>query len=172
VESLGVAKSRKVLEQADLILGLFDAATPWTPEDEEIVQTIGQKPTFFLLNKIDLPVQLTLTDIRARCPQADRIFQISITEHRGIDELKQALVDYVITVPLESVEVTNSRHKQALTLTRQALAHARQSAESDMSQEFIALDLREALDQAGRITGEATTDDILDDIFSMFCIGK
>jgi tRNA modification GTPase len=172
VESLGVAKSRQALEQADIVLCMFDAACPWSQEDEDILQAIGQQPTFFLLNKIDLPAQINFEKIQAKSLQPNRTFQISIKEHQGIDEAKQALVDHVMTVPLESVEVTNSRHKQALTLSQQALLRAKQSTESDMSQEFIALDLRDALDQIGRITGETTTEEILDDIFSTFCIGK
>lgn len=172
VESLGVARSRKMLEQADIVLCMFDASAPLSQEDEEILQATVQKPTFIVLNKIDLPVQLTIQEIQAKWKQSDHIFRISIKEHQGIDELKKALVDHVMVVPFESVEVTNSRHKQALLLSRQALLHARQSAETNMSQEFVALDLREALDQLGKITGETTSEDILDDIFSTFCIGK
>lgn len=172
VESLGVAKSRKALEQADIVLCMFDASCPWSQDDEEILQAISQKPTFLLLNKIDLPTHIRLEEIRAKSLHPNRAFQISITEHQGIDEVKQALVDHVMTVPLESVEVTNSRHKQALSLSQQALVRARQSTEAGMSQEFIALDLRDALDQLGRITGQTTTEEILDDIFSTFCIGK
>jgi len=68
--------------------------------------------------------------------------------------------------------VTNSRHKHALSLTQKSLIHARNSAETNMSQEFIALDVREALDHLGEITGETTREDILEEIFSTFCIGK
>ena len=75
-------------------------------------------------------------------------------------------------VPLESVMVTNVRHKQALLLAQKSLLHAQQSTNSAMSQEFIALDLRDALNHLGEITGETTTEDLLDRIFSTFCIGK
>ena len=101
-----------------------------------------------------------------------RFSQDSIQTHEGIDALKQALFDHVMQVPLESVEVTNSRHKQALTLAKQALARAKESSQTAMSQEFIALDVRDVLNHLGAITGETTTEDILDDIFSRFCIGK
>ncbi len=172
VESLGVAKSRKALEQADIVLCMFDVSGPWSQDDEDLLSALTQKPTFIVLNKIDLPAHITVDTVLKKGPSADRIFQISIQGYQGIDALKQALVDHVMQVPLESVEVTNSRHKQALTLSRQALLRAEQSSQSAMSQEFIALDVREALNHLGTITGETTTEDILDDIFSMFCIGK
>lgn len=172
VESLGVAKSRAALAQADIAVCLFDVSSPWSQEDADILRELPPKPAFLVLNKIDLPAHIERGMLQEKYPQADRIFSISIKAHQGIETLKQALVDYVMQVPLESVEVTNSRHKQALTLARQALLRAKESTESGMSQEFIALDLRDGLNQLGTITGETTTEDILDDIFSTFCIGK
>jgi tRNA modification GTPase len=172
VEMLGVDKSRQAIRQADLILCLFDASAPWSPDDREIVGSINKKKTFFLVNKIDLPAMMTIDELQTHLPESAVIFLISIKEHQGIEQLKQALVDHVLAVPLESVEVTNSRHKQALTRAKASLTHARGSAEAGMSPEFIALDLRETLEHLGKITGETTTEDILDEIFSTFCIGK
>ena len=116
-----------------------------------------------LFNKIDLPAALSVEEIQKRLPPTAATFQLSITRHQGIADLKQALVEHVLAIPLESVEVTLAQH---------SLRHARESTEQAMSQEFIALDLRNALDHLGSITGETTTEDILQDIFSTFCIGK
>lgn len=173
VESLGVARSRQALERADLVLCMFDASLPWSQDDEEILPLLPpDKATFLVLNKIDLPSRLDDRMLLAKRPETARLLPISIHAHQGIDALKEALVDHVLDVPLESIEVTNSRHKQALSQARQALLQAAESNRAAMSPEFIALDVREALNQLGAITGEATTEDLLDAIFSQFCIGK
>lgn len=172
VERLGVERSRRTIQQADMVLCLFDGSAPWSPEDENFLNVVAHKEKFFILNKIDLPAQLTAEDIQAQLHEPMPIFRVSLTEQIGIDALKQAIVNKVMSVPLESVAVTNVRHKQALTLAKTSLLHARQSTRAAMSPEFIALDLRDALNHLGEITGETTTDDILDRIFSTFCIGK
>jgi tRNA modification GTPase len=172
LEVLGVTRSRNTIRQADMVLCLFDASVPWSPEDDEIIQYIEDKDTIIIVNKIDLPVKVTVEDVLDKLPEPISAFNISIKEYKGLDQIKQALVDHVIAVPLESVEVTNSRHKHSLNLTQKSLVHARNSAEAGMSQEFIALDIREALDHLGEITGETTSEDILEEIFSTFCIGK
>ena len=172
VERLGVERSRRTIQQADMVLCLFDGSAPWSHEDENFLNVVAHKEKFLILNKIDLPAQLTTEDIQAQLHEPMPIFRVSLTEQIGIDALKQAIVNKVMSVPLESVAVTNVRHKQALTLAKTSLLHARQSTRSAMSPEFIALDLRDALNHLGEITGETTTDDILDRIFSTFCIGK
>lgn len=172
VERLGVERSRRMIQQADMVLCLFDGAVPWSSEDENFLKMVEHKQKFFILNKIDLPVRLSVEDIQTRLPDPSPVFPMSLTEQRGIEALKQAIIATVMHVPLESVMVTNVRHKQALVLTQKSLLHAQQSTNSTMSQEFIALDLREALNHLGEITGETTTEDLLDRIFSTFCIGK
>ena len=115
------------------------------------------------------------TDKDNRLPQffyEERLDSVNAVFDFSDDELKQAIVDYVMDIPLESVEVTNVRHKQALSLAKKSLEHAAHSTQMTMSAEFIALDLRDALHRLGEITGETTTEDILDHIFATFCIGK
>jgi tRNA modification GTPase len=172
VEQLGVIRSRNAVTQADLILGLFDASEPWTPADADFLQLATGKPLLALLNKMDLPPMFTSTALAAKLPGTTQIVPISLKTHDGIAQLKEALVARVLTTPLESVAVTNSRHQHALTLARQSLRQAQHSAEMAMSPEFVALDLREALNHLGTITGETTTTDILEEIFATFCIGK
>lgn len=172
VERLGVERSRRMLQQADMILCMFDGSVPWSPEDENFLKMVEHKDKFFILNKIDLPIRLSIEAIQSKAPDAVPIFPISLTAQQGIEELKQAIASKIMRMPLESVMVTNVRHKQALLLAQKSLRHAQQSASSIMSQEFIALDLRDALNHLGEITGETTTEDLLDRIFSTFCIGK
>jgi tRNA modification GTPase len=172
LEQLGVKRSRQIVQQADLILCLFDASLPWSQEDEDFLELVKHKEKLLVLNKIDLPTQLSAEEILAKFTNELLLFPVSINQHLGLDELKQAIVDQVMDVPLESVAVTNVRHKQALNAAKQSLIHAKHSTVSGMSQEFIALDILEALNQLGEITGETSTEDILDRIFSTFCIGK
>jgi tRNA modification GTPase len=172
IEMLGVARSRDAIKQADLILCMFDISVPWSLEDDELLQTVKDKDIMVTINKIDLPAIVSIQDMVSKFSEPVPTLSISIKEHRGLDQLKQTLIDHVLTIPFESVEVTNSRHKRALSLTKESLGRARSAAEANMSQEFIALDVREALDHLGEITGETTREDILEEIFSTFCIGK
>ncbi len=172
VERLGVGRSQKMIKGADLVLCMIDVSVPWSVEDTELVRFVGEKKMFLVANKTDLPAACSRDDIQAHISDTAPVFPISIEQHTGIDALKQALVQEVMDVPLESVLVSNTRHRQALVRARDSLRHARESAAAQMSQEFIALDIRDALQHVGEITGETTTEDILGVIFSTFCVGK
>ncbi len=172
LEMLGVIRSRNTIKRADMLLCMFDASVSWSREDDELLRFMEGKEIIAIVNKIDLPGVVTPQDVINKLPETVPVFSTSIKECKGLDQVKQAIVDHVIAIPLESVEVTNSRHKQALSLARESLVHAQNSAKANMSQEFVALDVREALDHLGEITGETTREDILKEIFSTFCIGK
>ncbi|PID56365.1 tRNA uridine-5-carboxymethylaminomethyl(34) synthesis GTPase MnmE [candidate division KSB3 bacterium] len=172
LEGLGVARSRQMLQQADLVLCLFDSSSPWEQEDEDFVKLARAEAQAVVFNKIDLPPQLSEQDTLSRFPDGTPAFRISVTQQLGLDELKHALAEHVTARPLESIAVTNVRHTHALQQTVQSLNYAQESTRSGMSQEFIVLDIRNALDHLGEISGETTTEDILNRIFSTFCIGK
>jgi tRNA modification GTPase len=172
VEGLGVARSRAVIARADLVLCMFDASVPWSAEDERLLECVADQEIIIVANKSDLPPVLTAAEIAAKVDTPAPAFDISIKESSGLDDLKQAIVKMVLEVPVESVEVTNSRHKQALSLSRDSLLRAHRAVQDGLSHEFVALDVREALDHLGLITGETTREDILDEIFATFCIGK
>lgn len=172
IEKLGVVRSRKMIQDADMVLCMFDTSVPWSQDDDELVQFVGEKKKILVANKTDLLTVCSVNEMKTKFSDPVPAFQVSVSQHIGLDELKQAIVDDVLDVPLESVVVTNTRHKQALSLAKKSLLHAQNSTESRMSQEFIALDLRDALNHLGEISGETTTEDILDLIFSTFCIGK
>ncbi len=172
IEQLGVDRSRQMIQQADMVLCMFDSSVPWSQDDDELVQSAKEKKKIVIANKMDLPTVCSPDDMLAKFSETIPAFQLSVSQHRGIDALKQAIVTDVMNVPFESVIVTNSRHKQALYLAKKNLVRAQKSTETRMSQEFMALDLREALNHLGEITGETTSEDILDVIFSTFCVGK
>jgi tRNA modification GTPase len=172
VERLGVDRSRHMIQQADMALCVFDVSIPWSQEDEDFLDVVKDKKKILVLNKIDLPAQFSVEDVIVKLPQPVPAFSVSVNEHIGFEPLKQAIVRDVMAVPLESVAVTNVRHKHLLSLAQKSLVCAQESTELHMSSEFIALDIREALHHLGEITGETTTEDILETIFSTFCIGK
>ncbi|GAK48818.1 tRNA modification GTPase TrmE [Candidatus Moduliflexus flocculans] len=172
VERIGVERTRQIIQQADMAICLFDRSTPLTAEDRKFAEFVADNDKLIVLNKADLPAQWDVADILNLFAAPVSPIELSITQHLGVDALKQAMVERVLDVPLESVAVTNARHKQALSAAQASLRHAEQSAQAEMSPEFLAVDLRDALRHLGDITGETTTDDILDRIFSTFCIGK
>lgn len=172
VEIQGVLRSRSLLEKADLILWVLDSSNPLTQEDRDILELVKEKKVLGVLNKIDLPPQIG--------EEVDQILvlagipwvKISAKEKIGIETLKDQIFEMVMKTPVESVWVTNVRHKNALVRAQQSLLKALESVAQRMSGEFIAVDLRAALDSLGEIVGETTTEDILTEIFSTFCIGK
>lgn len=171
VEVQGVLRSKNLLEKADLVLWVLDSSSPLTQEDLDILELVKEKKVLGVLNKIDLPSKIGKEEagqLLAGIPWV----KISAKEKSGIETLKDLIFEMVVKTPVESVWVTNIRHKNALIKAQQSLLKARESIAQRMSGEFIAVDLRAALDSLGEIIGETTTEDILTEIFSTFCIGK
>lgn len=171
VEVQGVSRSKSLLEKADLVLLVLDGSGPLTEEDREILDLTRGKKALGVINKADLPPVLDDGELD-RILAGIKWVKISAKERIGIEALKDLIFETVVQAPLESVWVTNVRHKNALVRTKQSLLKAQGSVKEGMSGEFIAVDLRAALDSLGEIVGETTTEDILTEIFSTFCIGK
>ena len=174
VEVEGVRRTRDRLGQADLVIWVVDVSEPLTPEDLDILPQLQGKKTVIAFNKNDLPQRLNLQDLTELIPQAPGV-PISALHHTNIDRLEEAIRAVVLNGRLESTSeilLSNLRHKQAIEAAREALILARQSLEANLSAEFITLDLSRALHSLGEIVGETTTEDVLNRIFSQFCIGK
>lgn len=180
VEIQGVERSRFHLEQADLVLLVFDGSEPLTNEDRQLIDQVAGRSTIAVINKTDLPQQIEVELIEQRFP-ADRIVRTSATQGTGLSQLQSAIADLVWQGQARSPEsalVANARHKDALARADGSLARALEaigqgrSAVRPVWEELLLIDLQTALDCLGEIVGETVTEEILDRIFSQFCIGK
>ena len=174
VERLGVERSRQAIARADLALFLVDASEPLQDYDREIAALLVDKPAILVLNKTDLPATVDQAAVAALLPGRPLV-QVAAALGRGIADLERAIVAAVfIGGAAASVEplVSNPRHKQALWQAREHLAAARESCASGLPADFATIDLTAAVNALGEITGETATEDLLDAIFSQFCLGK
>lgn len=174
VEQQGVQRSKDVLNKAEFLLLMFDASQPLNEADVELLQTANSHKSIFILNKVDLPVVTDPEALRAYCPKK-RVVQTAIPEGKGIETLKIALREELLGgefIMGESPIVTNARHKEALRRAHEGLNYATESLSNGMPPELVSVDLHISLDSLGDIVGKTTTEDILDRIFSQFCVGK
>lgn len=173
VEHLGVQKSLQFVEEADLVLFVLDGATEFGAEDERTWEVIQQLPCVVVLNKNDLARHIVIPEELERSCNA--VVSVSAKEETGLAELRKAMIDAV--TPPEGLEVegplvTNIRHQRLIAAARKEIAAALESCGKGLSEEFLVYDLRRALDALGEITGETTVEDLLNQIFSTFCVGK
>ena len=174
VEQEGVRRSRATLDSADLVLLVLDRSEPLTPADEEVMAAVRGKRVQVVLNKADLRSALGDEELDARLPGWPRAL-VSCKAHGGLERLAQAMLAVILggqQAPREGALLTKLRHWEALHQARERLRLAREGLVQHRSGEFIALDLREALEWLGEIVGLNYTEDLLDKIFSEFCIGK
>ncbi len=165
IEEEGVRRSHAALAKAELVLHVLDASEPLTPEDEHFLADFAAKKRILVLNKCDLPRGLKLSDG----------VEVSCTTGAGIEALKDAIKSLVwsgaITAEMLQVMI-NARHQDALRRAREATVRSVAAMRAEESLEFVALELRIAANAVGEIVGKTTTEDLLDSIFSQFCIGK
>jgi tRNA modification GTPase len=171
IERLGVSLTRHHIERADAVIVVLDGSMSLTPDDEQLLGDTRRKG-LVALNKSDLPQVLTEREL-AGFVCSSKICRVSAKTGDGIPELKQKLRDLVVESEFETpVVITNSRHRAALQRSREALNRAAQSLSDGYAAEFVALDLNGAREALEEITGLINNEDILDRIFSDFCIGK
>jgi tRNA modification GTPase len=170
IEIEGIRRSRAALERAELILHVLDAAEPLTPADENYLREFAGKKRILVRNKCDLPPQLALPgDVKAP------VVEVSCQTGQGLEALKDAIKEAVwsgeITAEMLQVMI-NSRHQDALRRGREAAIEARRALREAAGLEIVALEFRIAASAVGEIVGKTATEDLLDSIFSQFCIGK
>jgi tRNA modification GTPase len=171
IEVEGIRRSRETLSRAELILHVLDASEPLHREDGHFLQELGGRKRLIVRNKVDLPVKLHLPEL-AR-PSA--VIDVSCVTGRGIESLKDHIKSLVWAgeINSEMLEVMiNSRHQDALRRARQATERTLNAIAGGLSLELVALDLHIAVNAVGEVVGRTTTEDLLDSIFSQFCIGK
>ena len=174
VEQEGIQRARASIEGADLVLLVLDRSEPLRAEDEEAMAAVQGKRVQVVLNKADLPPLLAVDELQTRFPEWPK-WAVSCKEHQALERLTEAMVAAVLQgqqPPREGPILTRLRHWQALERARQSLLQACDAMAQRLSGEFIALDLREAVECLGEIVGLNYTEDLLDKIFSEFCIGK
>lgn len=181
VESIGIQKTFEKMEQAQVVLYLFESSkfhsegATYRNEIEKIKNKYPQKQVVVILNKIDLINPLQLQEIHVQLDELSiKIIELSAKNKEGIHELKEALFALVNTGALRNNEtiVTNSRHYDALLKALEAIQKVKWGMESQVPSDLVAIDIREALYYFGEITGEVTNDELLGNIFANFCIGK
>ncbi len=174
IECEGIRMVWEKLATADGVILLLDGSKDLTDEDRRILKRLQGYNLLPVINKADLDHSLKEEDIIACFPGTDPLW-VSAKFGEGIAVLKEKIYDLVLEKAGEQdgdVLINSLRHKMALARTRQQVSRALASLQEGLSQEFAALDIREALEALGEIAGETVTEDILDRIFSSFCIGK
>lgn len=169
VEALAVERSMEAIKQADFILLVIDTSEPLTTSDREIIGSLAQKSVLVVANKCDLPRRADLDEL----PWLQ--VSTSALTGEGLEELEQAMVNSVLggkVATSDALLVTNPRHKDALQRAEKHLQLASIALGEKLPDDFVTIDLTAALNALGEITGETVTDELLDIIFSRFCVGK
>lgn len=172
IEQIGVQRTMEKISQSALLIYVYDASIITTEELNSDLESL-QKPGITLLivaNKVDLLSEKQLFEL----PQTENAVTISAKEKLHIDDLKQKIYTSAVKYQLSGDEtlVTNIRHLEALQKTQEALSRLLSGIDTQVTSDFLAMDIKQALHYLGEITGTVTTDDLLDNIFSKFCIGK
>ena len=174
VEALGITRARSRLSEADFVLFVIDASTPLEEEDLKIYDEIKSKEGLIVLNKIDLPVVVSKNEVKNQMPGFP-VLEISVRENKGLDNLEEQIFEQIIMARIDydrSMLAPNLRHKKCLEDAVEFLNTAVNLLNRKESPELIAFELKQALDSLSEIVGENIGADILDRIFSEFCIGK
>ncbi|MCX5839445.1 MAG: tRNA uridine-5-carboxymethylaminomethyl(34) synthesis GTPase MnmE, partial [Deltaproteobacteria bacterium] len=176
IEKEGIDLVWQRLETADAVLVLLDGSADLTADDRELLAKMTAKPMLPVLNKSDLPQRLAEESLKGLLPEGTpSAVRISAKYGDGIDRLTAALRDLVLATPAEEAPeamIAHLHHKTALEKAVAGLVRARDGLTGGLPAEFVALEVREALDALGEITGRTTPEEVLDRIFANFCIGK
>lgn len=174
VEKIGIAKSREIAKEAELIIAIFDSTKELTPEDKEILELIKNKKAIIILNKIDLKSILQEDDPRFK-EISQHILKISALNAIGIEQLYQEITDLfqLNEINLDNeIMVTNIRHKNLITKSIHHIKKTKEDITKKMPLDIIAISIKDILEDLGNITGEMVSEDIINEIFAKFCLGK
>ena len=174
VEKIGVEKSMASFDTADLIIMVVDSSSELSEEDREILEKVQGKETIILLNKTDLPQVIDEEEVK-KYVNEENIIKISALHNEGIEDVHDRIEAMVYKGDIKSssnVIITNSRHKDALYRAMKSAEDAMRAIEDRMPLDFVEVDLKNIWDYLGYINGDTVSEDLLDNIFHNFCIGK
>jgi tRNA modification GTPase len=172
VEKMGVERSFESAKKADLILLILDISRKIDDDDRKLLDFVNDKKCLILLNKTDLEPKFTADDLKI---DKKNVIEMSVRENIGTQELVERLKDMFFGGDIEiknGLIISNSRHKNALYEAAQSLKRAINTIDSGMPEDFVSMDLSQAVENLGEITGESMQEDLLNRIFERFCVGK
>lgn len=174
VEKIGIEKSKEAFNNADFVIFIIDGSRALSIEDEQIADHLEGKKSLVLINKCDLARAVDIKDVRKLVPDAD-IIETSLADGSGIEEIEEFIENMVYGGEISqshSTMVNNVRHIDLLARSRDSLNDARSMTAAGQALEFIEVDVRSAYESLGEITGETVSDDIINEVFARFCLGK
>ena len=175
VEKIGVERSRRAANAADLVLLTIDASDGWTEGDQEIYEQVQHRPLILVINKIDLVEESERKTLQSQIPNPKSKIVTAAAKNQGIDALETAILEIVKAGKLQAADMDlaiNQRQAAALTQAKISLEQVQATIAQQLPLDFWTIDLRGAIQALGEITGEEVTESVLDRIFSKFCIGK
>lgn len=175
VEKIGVDKAKKIASEADLIIYVVDSSVDFDENDFEIIDMIQNKKCIVLLNKSDLKQKITEKDLQDKLNRDTIIIKTSTKENTGIDEFEDTVKKMFFKGDInlnDELIITNMRHKEKLIDAYESLKQVKKSLEDRMPEDFYSIDLMSAYSSLGSIIGEEVEDDLVNEIFSKFCMGK
>ena len=173
VEQIGVNRAKVAADEADLIIYVVDGSRELDENDAQIMELIRDRKAVVLLNKTDLETVISEELLQAKTGKT--VISISAKEETGIDKLEKTIQNLFYEGSIDfndEVLITNVRHKTALQNALKSLYMVKQSIENQMPEDFLTIDLMDAYEQLGTIIGEAVEDDLVNEIFGKFCMGK
>lgn len=174
VEKIGIKKSKEIANDADLVIAIFDSSRDLTKEDIEILDITKNKKSIILLNKSDLNSVLTENDSRFK-EITENVIKISALNGEGLEKL-YSLISKMFSLEEINIDndviITNLRHKNLISRAIENVKKAKDTVEQNMPIDIIAIFVKDILEDLGNITGEIVTDDIINEIFAKFCLGK
>ena len=175
VEKIGVDKAKKIASEADLIIYVVDSSVDFDENDFQIIDMIQNKKCIVLLNKSDLKQKITEKDLQDKLNRDTIIIKTSTKENTGIDEFEDTVKKMFFKGDInlnDELIITNMRHKEKLIDAYESLKQVKKSLEDRMPEDFYSIDLMSAYSSLGAIIGEEVEDDLVNEIFSKFCMGK
>ena len=173
VEKIGVVKARQMAEKADLILYVVDSSQPLDENDQEIMELLSGRKSIVIYNKTDLASAVDMGSLKEKT--GSQVIPVSVVEETGVEELEKAIREMFFQGEIsfdDEVYITNARHKAALEEAEKSLEMVTESIEAGMPEDFFSIDLMGAYEALGRILGESLGEDLVNEIFSKFCVGK